>query len=262
MPEMIFNNVDLPTPDTPLIASISLAFILKLILLSIDIVCVGKFMLFDKLMTSNKVSSLFTFIISLYLLIFNINAFADNQHNVLLLGDSLSASYGVDPDKSWTKKLSDKLEKINYELINSSVSGETTSVGLEKLPSLITEYQPHMVIIALGSNDGLRALPTNLIKNNIQEMVNICHESKAKVALIGFKMPPNYGAYSTLFANIFPSVAKDNPNITFIPFFLEEFADDLSYFQSDTIHPNEKAQDIIFNAVYSKINFLEESKKD
>lgn len=196
------------------------------------------------------------------MLLFHINAFANNDPTVLLLGDSLSAGYGVEPSKSWPHKLSNKLAEFNISLINASISGETTSVGLNKLPNLLNEYKPKLLIIALGSNDGLRALPIQLIKNNLNKMIMLATESNSTIALIGFKMPANYGNYAIQFSKIFPDIAKDNPSIIYIPFFLEDFADDLSYFQSDTIHPNEKAQDIIFDAVYSKLTFLEGLKKD
>lgn len=171
---------------------------------------------------------------------------------MIILGDSLSAGYGIDKDSSWTYKLSKILAKKNIDLINASVSGETTSVGLAKLPGLISKYHPQWVMIALGSNDGLRATKISLIKNNIQDLIDICNKSGVTPILVGFQLPPNYGSYADQFSQLFIDVAEEN-NIIFIPFLLDKFADNLDYFQSDQLHPNSKAQDIILDTVYNRI---------
>ncbi|MBT4964082.1 MAG: arylesterase [Francisellaceae bacterium] len=186
-------------------------------------------------------------------LLFSLSASADNESTLLIIGDSLSSGYGVPLDESWAKKLSEKLVVYNIHVTNASVSGETTSVGLAKLQSLLTQYKPKMVLLALGSNDGLRATQISLMRDNIEEMIRLSFNSGAKVALVGLKLPVNYGDYATYFANSFVQTAKANPEVIYIPFFLEEFSDDYSYFQEDLLHPNAKAQDIILETIYKHI---------
>ncbi len=172
-------------------------------------------------------------------------ALASNQATVVLvLGDSLSAEYGIKRGSGWVKLLSERLEqkKFRWQVVNASVSGETTSGGRSRLPALLQQHRPRIVIIALGANDGLRGLALSATRQNLLSMIQAVQQSGAKVLLVGMQLPPNFGAsYTHDFAHLFPQLAKERKT-ALVPFLLEGIAADLSYFQDDRIHPNEKAQ--------------------
>jgi acyl-CoA thioesterase I len=145
----------------------------------------------------------------------------------LIMGDSLSAEYGLKRGSGW--------------VFNASISGETTSGGKTRLPSLLAKYKPQLVVIELGGNDALRGLEMASTQANLAEMIAASQKIKAKVLLIGMKLPPNFGkSYGEKFEGMFKTLA--NNGVTFVPFFLEGFGEDLSYFQADRIHPTEAAQ--------------------
>ncbi|MGE5338001.1 MAG: arylesterase [Gemmatimonadota bacterium] len=166
---------------------------------------------------------------------------------VLVLGDSLSAEYGLPRDSGWVKLLADRLASAaggggKYSVVNASISGETTSGGRTRLPALLKEHAPSVVVIELGGNDGLRGLPLAVLRDNLQAMIAGCRAAGARVLLIGMDIPPNYGAeYADRFARTFNEVARAQ-KVALVPFLLEGFADQLEYFQADRIHPNENAQ--------------------
>lgn len=184
------------------------------------------------------------FRIYLFLLLVTFVSYAQaNETRVMVVGDSLSAGYGIDVQKGWVALLDQALtKKETIKIINASVSGETTTGGKARLPQLLKTHQPHIVILELGGNDGLRGQPIGMIKKNLQEMINLINESGAKTLLVGIQIPPNYGErYTQLFTAIYPQLATDN-KIPLVPFLLEGIATHPELMQKDGIHPTEAAQ--------------------
>ena len=168
--------------------------------------------------------------------------------NILVLGDSISAGYGFDPKLGWVALLSKQLPS-GYSVVNASVSGETSAGGLNRLPGLLTEHQPSIVIIELGGNDGLRGYPVLNLRKNLQTLINLSIEAGAQPLLLGMKIPPNYGKrYTEAFADSYKKIAKSN-ELPWVDFFLDDIATDSSLMQSDGIHPNAKAQALIVQKV-------------
>lgn len=164
---------------------------------------------------------------------------------LLVLGDSLSAEYGLPRDSGWVKLLADRLGRegaAQYNVVNASISGETTSGGRSRLPALLTQHRPAVVIIELGGNDGLRGLPLPAMRENLSAMVDASRKGGARVLLVGVRIPPNYGRdYTEGFFATFADVARER-NAALAPFLLDGFADQTDLFQSDRIHPTVKAQ--------------------
>jgi len=163
---------------------------------------------------------------------------------VLVLGDSLSAEYGIKRGSGWVQLLSERLEqqKFRWQVVNASVSGETSSGGRSRLPALLQQHRPRIVIIELGANDGLRGLSLDATRQNLRTMIQAAQQSGARVLLVGMQLPPNFGiSYTRDFADLFRQLAKERKT-ALVPFLLEGIAADLSYFQDNRIHPNEKAQ--------------------
>lgn len=178
--------------------------------------------------------------------------------NILLLGDSISASYGMKPTQGWVHLLNRKLNEQNqpYTIINASVSGETTSGGLSRLAGILANQDVDHLLIELGGNDGLRGYSPKLIKNNLLQMVKLAQDKNIKVSMIQIKITPNYGPrYNKMFEQVFEDVAKAS-NITLLPFFMEAVATDKSLMQADGIHPNAEAQPIIADYVEQQLNNL------
>ncbi len=174
---------------------------------------------------------------------------------ILVLGDSLSAEYGIKRGSGWVNLLSERLQqqKFRWQVVNASVSGETTSGGLSRLPILLQQYHPRIVIIALGANDGLRGLSLNLSRQNLLAMIQAAQQSRAKVLMVGMQLPPNFGAqYTRDFSALFGQLARERKT-ALVPFLLQGIATDLSYFQDDRIHPNEKAQQQLLGNVWSEL---------
>lgn len=158
---------------------------------------------------------------------------------VLVLGDSLSAEYGLQRGSGWVALLEKRLqeEKLDATVINASISGETTSGGKSRLPQLLKQYHPSIVVIELGGNDGLRGLPLKATEDNLSGMVAASKAAGAKALLVGMQIPPNYGReYAGKFSGIYSKVAKEN-SIPLVPFLLEGVADKPQLFQADRIHP-------------------------
>jgi len=174
---------------------------------------------------------------------------------VLVLGDSLSAEYGIAAGKGWVALMTARLsaENHSYKVINSSISGETTSGGLTRLPALLKQHQPAILIIELGANDALRGMSLVASRKNLDTMVRMGKQAGAKVLLLGMQIPPNYGQrYSQAFAGMFQEVA-DTHNIALLPFFLKgvaDRADARDWFQADGLHPLAKAHPLILNNVW------------
>ncbi len=172
---------------------------------------------------------------------------AVSAQTIMILGDSISAGYGITVQQGWVNKLQQRLNQTPYKagqhtVINASVSGETSSGGLARLPLLLQRHKPDVLVIELGGNDGLRGQPPKLIEQNLSKMVQLGKNQKANVVLLGMRIPPNYGtAYSTAFAEVFPKIAKQH-NVPLMPFFLEGVAGNNQLMQADRIHPTAGAQ--------------------
>jgi acyl-CoA thioesterase-1 len=167
--------------------------------------------------------------------------------SLLVLGDSLSAEYGLRRGAGWVALLEQKLqaEKIGVNVVNASISGDTSSGGRTRLPALLAQHRPTLVVIELGGNDALRGLPLDMTRDNLLAMTRLAQQSGAKVLLLGMQVPPNYGRdYTQRFARMYTEVAKTT-RAALVPFFLKGIADapdSLVWFQADRIHPKEAAQ--------------------
>lgn len=175
---------------------------------------------------------------------------------ILIVGDSISAAYGMNPEQGWVKLLQTRLDQKypkQHRVVNASVSGETTSGALARLPKLLSTHKPDVVVIELGGNDGLRGQPPQIIQRNLSQLVQISQKQKAEVLLFGMKIPPNYGTnYSKAFENNYQVVAKQH-NIKLLPFFLEGVAGKPQYMQADRIHPNVAAQPLLLNLAWKYV---------
>lgn len=166
---------------------------------------------------------------------------------LLVLGDSLSAEYGLPRGAGWVALLQQRLEQAaaGTTVVNASISGETTAGGRSRLPALLQQHQPNLVVIELGGNDALRGLALSMTHDNLSQMVRAAQASGARVLLLGMQMPPNYGAETARqFAQVYAQVAQKT-RCALVPFFLQGVADDpdpLKWFQPDRIHPNAAAQ--------------------
>ncbi len=181
---------------------------------------------------------------------------------VLVLGDSLSAEYGLTRGAGWVALLEQKLkaEKIDARIVNASISGETTSGGRARLPALLNQHKPQIVVIELGANDGLRGLPVAAAEANLRQMATMSQKQDAKVMLIGMRMPPNYGrAYTERFFNMYGNLAKE-VKAPLVPFMLEGVADKPALFQADRLHPNADAHPIILNNIWPTFKALIQSR--
>jgi acyl-CoA thioesterase I len=177
---------------------------------------------------------------------------------VLVLGDSLSAEYGLARGAGWVSLLEKKLKenKIDATVVNASISGETTSGGKARLPSLLDKYRPNLVILELGGNDGLRGLPVAATQANIRAMVTASKKAKSKVLLVGMQIPPNYGRdYAENFSRLYTVTAKET-GIPLVPFLLAEIADKPQLFQADRIHPTAEAHPIMLNNIWPHLKPL------
>jgi acyl-CoA thioesterase-1 len=163
---------------------------------------------------------------------------------ILVMGDSLSAAYGMRVEQGWVNLLQQRLESegYGYRVVNASESGETTGGALARLPRALGRHEPAVVIIELGGNDGLRGLPTDGVQANLESMVQLSRKSGARVLLIGMRIPPNYGpAYTKSFHELFARVAASQ-DVPLVPFFLDGIALDEGLMQDDGLHPNAAAQ--------------------
>lgn len=168
------------------------------------------------------------------------------------MGDSLSAGYGLSADKSWVNLLDARLglQKPAIQLINLSVSGDTSSNGLTKLPMALARYKPDIVMIELGANDGLRGLSLEAMKGNIQSMVDLSQAAGADVLLLATPLPPNYGQkFITSFEQVYQTIAQDK-QIILVASFLEGVAGHQALMQKDGLHPNEQAQKMLLANVW------------
>lgn len=180
---------------------------------------------------------------------------------VLIVGDSLSAEYGIAAGTGWVALLNQRLakEKRAVQVINSSISGDTTAGGLSRLPALLKQHKPDVVVIELGANDALRGLALQATRANLTQMVVMGQQAKAKVLLVGMQLPPNYGKrYGSDFATVFQQVAKDS-RIRLAPFLLKGVADRpdaRDWFQPDGLHPLAKAHPVMLDNVWTELKHL------
>jgi acyl-CoA thioesterase-1 len=183
------------------------------------------------------------------------------KHTILVVGDSLSAEYGLRRGTGWVPLLEKQLsgDKKAVKVINASISGDTTSGGRSRLGALLTRHKPTIVVIELGGNDALRGLPLDMTEVNLTAMTQAAKKAGAKVLLLGMQVPPNYGAaYGATFSALFGKVAKAE-QVALMPFFLKGVADvpDVSsQFQADRIHPNEQAQPKMLANVWPELKKL------
>lgn len=171
-------------------------------------------------------------------------SFTASAKTLLVVGDSLSAGYAMHASKSWPALLPTQLKHkgINLDVINASISGDTTGNGLARLPKLLSQHHPDYLLIALGANDGLRGFSPNTINNNLKAMINKGNAYDAQAILIQMRVPPNYGKrYSDSFAAIYTNISKQQ-DVPLIPFFLEQVIVKPQWMMSDGLHPNADAQ--------------------
>ncbi|RVU37623.1 arylesterase [Rheinheimera riviphila] len=186
------------------------------------------------------------FCFTILVLVFSLSLQAATQ-KLLILGDSLSAGYGMQQQQGWVHLLQQQLEKnqSSWTIINASISGETTAGGLARLPELLTKHQPQAVLIELGGNDGLRGFPTAQIEQNLQLLIAEVKNHQAKPILMQIRIPPNYGPrYTRQFVALYPALAEKQQAV-YWPFFMDSIAVQADLMQADGIHPNVKAQPII-----------------
>ena len=189
---------------------------------------------------------------SLFCLLMSIVTLTKANTTILVMGDSLSAEYGLARGTGWVKLLEEQLQKQSspWAIFNASISGETTSGGLTRLPALLEQKKPGIVLLELGANDALRGLSVSQTENNLRKMIQLSKKSGAKVLVFGIQIPPNYGQdYTNQFKALFSKLAKQE-GVELLPFFIQGVASDKELFQADNIHPNEKAQAILFKNVW------------
>jgi acyl-CoA thioesterase I len=183
---------------------------------------------------------------------------SSSDSTIMVLGDSLSAAYGLDVKRGWVNLLQQRLSKqgYSYQVVNASISGETTKGALTRLPNILEREHPQLVIIELGGNDGLRGISLDEMQSNLVQMVKLCKEHGAGVLLLGMRLPPNYGpSYTERFHAIYKIVAEQT-GVKYLEFFLEGVAEDRGLMQSDGIHPTVEAQATLLDNVWPLIESI------
>lgn len=173
----------------------------------------------------------------------------------MVLGDSLSAAYGIAQARGWVALLAERLkrEHPDYSVVNASISGDTTSGGLSRLPGVLEKHRPALLILALGGNDGLRGLPIAGMQKNLSTMVERAQQAGARVLLVGVEIPPNYGPdYTQEFSAAFAQVAKQHQT-ALVPSLVAGFGENYEMFQPDRIHPSEAAQPLMLERVWKAL---------
>jgi acyl-CoA thioesterase I len=176
--------------------------------------------------------------------------------SIMVFGDSLSAAYGLSPSQGWPALLGKRLERSapSWQVVNASVSGETTAGGLRRLPEDLKRHKPRVVVIALGANDGLRGQPIAAARANLEQMIRLARDAKAVPVLVGLMIPPNYGIeYAGQFRDMYSDIAK-RTGVGLVPFLLEGLAENRDMFQADQLHPTAEAQARILENVWPAVN--------
>ena len=171
---------------------------------------------------------------------------------LLVVGDSISAAFGLDSRQGWVAMLQERLRKEGFEhsVVNASISGDTSAGGAARLSALLAEHKPELVIIELGGNDGLRGQPPAQLQQNLASMIDASQASGAEVLLLGMRLPPNYGArYTSAFAQVFADLAE-RKQVPLVPFFLEGVGGVPGMMQADGIHPTQDAQAVLLDNVW------------
>jgi acyl-CoA thioesterase I len=171
---------------------------------------------------------------------------------ILVYGDSLSAAYGIARNEGWVTLLEERLRqrRLDYTLVNASISGETTSGGASRISATLTQHRPGVTILALGANDGLRGLPVAQMRDNLAAIIRAAQKAGSRVLLVGMRMPPNYGAqYTRDFEQVYTALARQF-KVRLVPFLLEGVADSREMFLEDNLHPTAKAQPVILENVW------------
>ena len=195
-------------------------------------------------------------LLTLIVLLVTANAPATSPPTVLVFGDSLSAGYGIEVDRSWTALLQDRLKKLGYEhrVVNASISGETTEGGATRIDAALSNFSPDLIILELGGNDGLRGFPPERMKANLEKIIERSKASGAAVVLLGIRIPTNYGArYTAAFETVYREIADDQ-QVEWIEFFMEGVAMNDELLQDDRIHPNAEAQPILLENAWPIIS--------
>ena len=177
---------------------------------------------------------------------------------LLVFGDSLSAGYGIQPNQGWASLLQQKLSIEGYgqRVVNASISGETTSGGKTRLPRALAQHHPDIVILELGANDGLRGLPLEATRANLDAMIQLIQKAGARPLLVGIQLPPNYGpSYTTRFRDLFAGLARER-RAALVPFLMEGVAVDERYMQADGLHPNAAGQPLLLDTVWRTLKPL------
>ena len=178
--------------------------------------------------------------------------------SIVVLGDSISAGYGIEVKQGWVALLQNKLAQANspYEVVNASISGDTTAGGLARIDKILAAHKPDVVLVELGANDGLRGLPPRLMKDNLAEITQRARNAGAKVLLLSMRIPPNYGKrYTEMFYDVYPQLSKEL-GVPYMPFILEDVALVKELMQPDGLHPNAKAQPMIADKVWEHLQPL------
>ncbi len=190
-------------------------------------------------------------LIALSLVATNVQA----AQTIVVFGDSLSAAYGIQQSEGWVTLLQNKLkqEKLDYKVVNASISGETTSGGLGRFKAMLAAHKPNIVVIELGANDGLRGLSIKEMHNNLDSMINQAKAIKAEVLLLGMKIPPNYGMqYTQQFSDTYADLAKKY-SLNLVPFFLDGVAGNPDLVLNDGLHPKAEAQAKLLDNVWPQL---------
>jgi acyl-CoA thioesterase-1 len=176
-------------------------------------------------------------------------------HTLLVFGDSISAGYGLPQGAGWVSLLGARMAEYaaDYKVVNASISGETLAGGRRRIDSVLAQHKPAVVIVELGGNDGLRGAKAEAMRSDLAAIVDACLRSKARVVLVGMRLPPNYGrTYVQQFQQVYADVAQNRP-VVFVPFMLEGFAERQELFQPDGIHPTREAQPLMLERVWKSL---------
>jgi acyl-CoA thioesterase-1 len=191
-------------------------------------------------------------IVLLVLTVASLSAARGAEQTIVVVGDSLSSGYGIAAEQSWVAMLEDRLqsEGYGYKIVNASIAGDTSSGGLARLPRLLAQHDPAIVVIELGGNDGLRGTPVAALRGNLSKMIELSQQSGAEVLLAGMQIPPNYGpAYTQSLAAVYPELAE-RFSTKLVGFLLADVALNRELMQPDGIHPNAAGQEIVFANVW------------
>jgi len=195
-------------------------------------------------------------LVSLLFLSLATNAASTESPTIVIFGDSLSAGYGIEVDQSWAALLQSRLKEQGYEhqVVNASISGETTEGGATRIDAALQDFSPDLIILELGGNDGLRGFPAARIKDNLEKIVSRAKATGAAVVLLGIRIPSNYGPrYSAEFEGVFRQISADL-DVEWIEFFMEGIAMNDALLQEDRIHPNAEAQPILLDNAWPIIS--------